>query len=100
MQIIRIGGEKCEELQLWFYETLHYIVVKTKTYDVWEIVVSWLQPSDWGLRTRLPQLPAPTMQFQSQVFLELEGPVTAVMYVKILSLTEIKGKTKGEKIIV
>lgn len=37
------------------------------------------------------------MRFQSQVFLELEGPVTAIMYVKILGLTEIKGKTKEEK---
>lgn len=74
-----------------------YIVVKLKIYDVGETVVLWLQPSGWGLRTRLPRRPSPTVQFQSQVFLELEGPVTAIMYVKILGLTEIKGKTKEEK---
>lgn len=30
MQINRIGGEKHKELQLWVYQTPHYIVEKLK----------------------------------------------------------------------
>lgn len=30
MQINRIGGEKRKELQLWVYQTPHYIVEKLK----------------------------------------------------------------------
>lgn len=35
MQIIRIGGEKCEELQLWFYETLHLYCCETENIGCW-----------------------------------------------------------------